>query len=84
MDALSLHTHITEFLVGYLAITIFVRIKDGLVHDLLQLLLCEVVAHHRLQDLKQLPVADKTVLVNVVNSEGNWKRKGVPLRSAKH
>ena len=45
---------------------------DRLVDNLLELGVLQVRAHHHLEDLKQLTIADVAVVVNVVNSENKW------------
>lgn len=52
-----------------LAVAIAVRLHDRLVHDLLQLLVLQVVAHHHLQHEEQLAVRDEPVAVDVIHLE---------------
>lgn len=52
--------HAAELLEGDLAVLVAVREQDGLVHDLLELRVLQVVAHHHLQDLRP----DNTVTRN--------------------
>ena len=49
-------------------VLVLVGEEDGLVHDLLELGVLQVGAHHHFEDLKQLAVADVAVVVDVVNS----------------
>ena len=63
--------HLNELLKAELAIPIFVRLHNRLVHDLLQLPVLEVVADHHLEDKEELPIRDKTVSVHVVHLERN-------------
>ena len=51
------------------AVLVLVGEEDRLVDDLLQLRVLQVGAHHHLQDLEQLAVADVAVVVDVVDSE---------------
>lgn len=71
----SKNTHSAELLKGYPPVAVFVRIDDGLVDDLLQLRVLQVVAHHHLQHLEQLPVGDVAVFVHVVDPEGDWGKQ---------
>ena len=64
-------TNIAEFLERDLSIAILVCVEDCLVHNLLQLLVREVAADHRLEHLEQLSIADVPILVNVVDVECN-------------
>lgn len=64
-------THSAELLKGYPAVSILVGVDDGLVHNLLQLRVLQVVADHHLQDLEQLPIGDVAILVHVVDTEGD-------------
>lgn len=75
LDSNPLSTHITKLLVGYFPIPVLVGVENGLVNYFLQLFLCQVAAHHCLQHLKQLSIADKTILVYVIYSKGNYKIK---------
>ena len=75
----NMETHVTEFFVRYFPISIFVRVENGLVHDLLQLFLGEVATHHGLQNLEQLSVADVAILVDVVYPESNCKEQASRL-----
>lgn len=70
--------YITKLLKGDLSISILVRIENGLVNNLLELLLCQVIANHGLQYLEELTITDETVLVYVVDTECNWmsERRG--------
>ena len=47
-----------------------VCLYNGPVHQLLQLQISQVVAHHHLQHCEQLSVCDEAVLVNVVYLKG--------------
>lgn len=64
-------THCTELFKGYPAVSILVCVYNGLVHNLLELRVLQVVAHHHLQYLEELAVGDVAVLIHVVNPEGN-------------
>lgn len=64
-------TYCTELFKGYPAVSVLVCIDDGLVHDLLELRVLKVVAHHHLQHLEELAVGDVAVLVHVVDPESN-------------
>lgn len=75
MTSPALQTHCTELLEGYPAVAVLVSVDDGLVDDLLQLCVFQVVAHHHLQHLEQLAVGDVAVLVHVVDPEGNWEEE---------
>jgi len=66
----SVANYSAELLEGDLAVLILVREQHRLVHDLLQLRVLEVVAHHHLQHLEQLPVGDEAVVIHVVDAEG--------------
>jgi PII-like signaling protein len=52
-----------------------VRKEDRLVDNLLELCVLQVGAHHHLQHLEQLAVADVPVVVHVVNSEKKLRMK---------
>lgn len=62
--------HVGEFLEADLAIAVLVGLHDGLVHDLLQLDILQVVAHHHLEHDEQLPVGNVAVAINVIDPEG--------------
>ena len=64
-------TYITKFFERYFPISVLVCVEYCLVDDLLELLVREIVPDHRLQDLKQFSIADESVLINVVDAEGN-------------
>lgn len=49
--------HVAELLEGDLAVLVLVGEQDGLVHDLLQLRVLQVVAHHHLEYLQLTPDA---------------------------
>ena len=72
----QLYTHVAEFLERDLSISVFVGIEDGLVDNLLQLFLREVVAHHGLEHLEQLSITDEPILVDVVDPERNCGGRG--------
>lgn len=61
--------HLLEFLVVDFAVEVQVSLDDGPVHQLLQLQVGQVVAHHHLEHRKQLPVRDEPVLIDVVDLE---------------
>ena len=48
--------HLAELLKADLSVIVLVVEKDRLVHNLLKLALFQIVAHHHLQHLEQLPV----------------------------
>ena len=62
--------HLFEFVEADLAVAVKVSFHDGLVDNLLKLLVLEVAANHHLEDDEELAVADVTVTVNVVDLEG--------------
>lgn len=62
--------HITELFKGYPAIAILIQDQDALVHQLLQLPVLEVVSHHHLKHLEELPIGDEAIIIHVVDSEG--------------
>lgn len=64
-------TYCTELFKGYPAVSVLVCIDNGLVHDLLELRVLQVVAYHHLQHLEKLAVGDVTVLVHVVDPESD-------------
>lgn len=64
-------TYCTELFEGYPAVSVLVCVDDGFVHDLLELRVLQVVAHHHLQHLEELAVGDVAVLVHVVDPEGD-------------
>ena len=64
-------THRAELLVRDLAVAVGVGEDDGLIDDLLQLAVLQVVAHHHLEHGEQLAVTDVAVLVHVVDLEGD-------------
>lgn len=59
----SVAHHVAELLERDLAVLVLVGEQDGLVHDLLQLRVLQVVAHHHLQHLQQATLAVTTLLV---------------------
>ena len=67
-DIRVLH-HFGELLKADLAVLVEISLHDGLVDNLLELLVLKVAAHHHLEHDKQLAVADVTVTVNVVDLE---------------
>ena len=58
---------LAELLKVDLAVVVLVGEEDGLVDDLLELGVLQVGAHHHLEHLEQLAVADVAVVVNVVD-----------------
>jgi hypothetical protein len=62
--------HLGELLEADAAVLVHVGLHDGLVDDLLQLLVLEVAADHHLEDDEELAVADVAVAVDVVDLEG--------------
>ena len=60
---------LAELLEVDLAVVVLVREEDRLVDDLLELRVLQVGAHHHLQHLEELAVADVPVIVNVVDPE---------------
>ena len=68
-------THCAEFFERDLAVAVAVGEDDGLVDDLLQLCVLQVVADHHLEDVEELPVRDVTVLVHVVDLKRDCKQK---------
>ena len=73
VDEVMEGTHGAKLSEGDASVSVLVGVDDGLVHDLLQLRVLQVVAHHHLQHLEQLPVGDVAVLVHVVDPEGDWE-----------
>ncbi|KAI6755250.1 hypothetical protein HG531_004356 [Fusarium graminearum] len=65
--------HLGELLEANLSILVKIGLHDGLVHDLLQLLVLEVAANHHLEDNEKLSVADVSIAVNIVDLEGELK-----------
>ncbi len=63
--------YITELLKRDLPIAILVSVENCLINNLLKLFVCEVAPDHGLEDLEQLPIADETILVYVIDHEGN-------------
>ena len=68
-------THCAEFFERDLSVAVAVGEDDGLVDDLLQLCVLQVVADHHLEDVEELPVRDVTVLVHVVDLKRDCKQK---------
>lgn len=66
-----INTYSAELFEGYPAIPVLVCVDDGFVDDLLKLGVLQVVAHHHLEDLEELPVGYVAVFVHVVDPEGN-------------
>eukprot|EP00918_Siedleckia_nematoides_P104032 GHVU01226912.1.p2 GENE.GHVU01226912.1~~GHVU01226912.1.p2 ORF type:complete len:117 (+),score=14.58 GHVU01226912.1:742-1092(+) len=62
--------HVVELLVGDEAVAVLVGLNDCAVDELLQLLVGEVVADHHLHDGEEFPVRDVSVLLDVVDVEG--------------
>lgn len=69
-------TYCTELFEGYPAVSVLVCVDNGLVHNLLELRVLQVVAYHHLQHLEELAVGDVAVFVHVVDPEGNWGERG--------
>lgn len=67
----GLSTYCTELFKGYPAVSVLVCVDNGLVHDLLELRVLQVVAYHHLQHLEELAVGDVAVLVHVVDPESD-------------
>jgi len=68
-----LNTYSAELLERELSVAVFVADEYGLVDDLLQLGILEVVADHQLQRLEKLHVGDEAVVVLVVHLERNCR-----------
>lgn len=64
-------TYCTELFKGYPAVSVLVCIDYGLVHDLLELCILQVVAYHHLQHLEEFAVGDVAVLIHVIDPESN-------------
>ncbi|CRK35674.1 hypothetical protein BN1708_001307, partial [Verticillium longisporum] len=62
--------HLGELVKADLAVIVEIRLHDGLVDNLLELLVLEVAADHHLEHDEELAVADEAVAVNVVHLEG--------------
>lgn len=69
-------THRAELLERYPAVAVLVGVDDGFVHNLLQLCVFQVVAHHHLEHLEQFTVGDVAILVHVVDPECDCKWVG--------
>jgi len=65
----SIADDLSELVETDLPIGVLVQVKDGLVHNLLQLSVCQVLASHHLEHLEQLAVGDEAIPVHVVNPE---------------
>ena len=63
--------HLDELVEAELPVAVLVRLHDGLVYDLLQLPVLEVVAHHHLEHQEELAVRDVPIPVHVVHLERN-------------
>jgi len=61
--------NLAELLEAYFSIIVLVVEQDGLVHDLLQLRVLQVVSHHHLQHLVKLTIGHETIIVNIVDPE---------------
>ena len=61
--------HFRKFLEADLAVVVEIRFHDGLVDNLLQLLVLQIAAHHHFEHDEQFPVADVPVSVDVVDFE---------------
>jgi len=70
---ISVAHHGAELFKVDLPVVVLVVEEDGLVHNLLELGVLQVVAHHHLQNLEQLAVGDVSIIVNVVDSEGEFE-----------
>jgi len=55
------------------AVVVLVGEKDCLVHNLLELRVLQIVAHHHFQHLEQLPIGYVAVVVYVIYSKGKPK-----------
>lgn len=64
-------TYCTELFKGYPAVSVLVCIDNGLVHDLLELRVLQVVAYHHLQNLEELAIGDVAILVHVIDPKSN-------------
>ena len=63
--------HRTELVERDLAVLVLVGEQNGLVDDLLQLRVLQIIADHHLQNGEQLGVRDEPVVIHIVNSERN-------------
>ena len=52
-------------------IFVFIRKQNGLVDDLLQLGVLQVVADHHFENLKQLAIRNVSIIVHVIDPESN-------------
>ena len=77
----ALSDDLTELLKADFAVAVLVQVQDGLVHDLLELGVRQVLARHHLEDLKQLSVGNEAIAVHVVDPE-NELQFLVPLMVA--
>lgn len=66
-------TYCTELFEGYPAVSILVCVDDGLINDLLQLRVLQVIPHHHLQHLEELTIGDVAVLIHIIDPKGNWR-----------
>ena len=61
--------HLRKLFEADFSVAIQVRFHDGLVHDLLQLLIFQITAHHHLEYNEQLAIGYVAITINVVNFE---------------
>lgn len=47
-----------------------IGLDDRAIDQLLQLQICEIIAHHHLQNCEQFSIGDESILVDVVDLEG--------------
>lgn len=76
--------HCTELFKGYPAVSVLVCIDNGLVHDLLELRVLQVVAYHHLQNLEELAIGDVAILVHVIDPKSNCGAGSGMGREQKH
>lgn len=71
LESIKGHTYIAKLFERDLAILVLVGKENRLVHDLLQLGVLKIVAHHHLKYLEKFSVRDEPIVVHVIDSEGN-------------
>ena len=69
VNLFRVRNHLTKLFIADFAVSVHVGFQDCLIDNLLQLHLIQIVTHHHFQNLKQLPVANVSVSVHVVNLE---------------
>lgn len=67
---ISVFDHLGEFFEADLAVAVEVSLHDGLVNNLLQLLILQIAADHHLEDDKEFAVADVAIPIDIVDFKG--------------